>query len=726
MEHPGTFLDGKQRAGGTLLLVLGFGVAGLLMAHHPMFFSKFQRIQTDLKDSRLNHYILEHGYLWLRGAPGHTAFWNMPFFHPVPNTAAYSDILLSVGPVYWLWRFGGATPELAFGWWMISVSLLNYAAGILLFRKGLQLDWLPTSAAAFLVAFGAPRLNQIEHQQLLPCFYLLLASYALAWLFSNLFAPWWQRGTYWLLAVTGSVLQLYNGFYLAWFFMAGLGFAAVAGLLLRSSRGIMLDLVKRDRWAILGACGVGLIVLAPLVQHYLPVARQVALHQYLPMYRALTPYPLSWLNLGENHWLWGWTLHREPFRSIGFPPEQWLGIGLLTSMACAAGLYLGRQQPICRVAAAVAIAMALATTRLPSKMLTLLASAVCFFSMAGLYHESDCSGDRSLGLVFLIALLSIIPFPNPYLLALGVMGMVLCTLEIIRTRGELEFQVLPGIALLALCVRFFSIEVLFTGILLAAPLAAVAAYYRRGLREEVVLGFLILVSFFPAVITLLDQPKVLAGVLVAAPISLAATAPRRFRPPCRLMLRALLVCVPLVFIYHSDDCLWLMIYDKLPGGVGIRAVGRIVLILLIPAALGLAVLVQWLVRRRRYIAAAIVCVTCTLEQGVTTKSFDAAASRRTIAHLAQQVDPSRPAFYYHPCPDPDFFRTQLDAMWASLATGVPTINGYSGYFPPDWSGFFTGGFDKLIEPREVLDNWERGRQLSRDQVQWIGSERRCP
>src|SRR5271165_6893037 len=94
MERSRTYFVVRLRPLGTLLLVLGFGLAGLAMSHHPMLFSGFGRIQTDLRDSRLNHYILEHGYLWLRGVPGHTPFWNMPFFHPVLNTAAHTDILL--------------------------------------------------------------------------------------------------------------------------------------------------------------------------------------------------------------------------------------------------------------------------------------------------------------------------------------------------------------------------------------------------------------------------------------------------------------------------------------------------------------------------------------------------------------------------------------------------------------------------------------------------------
>ena len=48
---------------------------------------------------------------------------------PAANTAAYSDILLSVGPVYWLWRAAGASPDLAFAFWMIAMSALNYGVG---------------------------------------------------------------------------------------------------------------------------------------------------------------------------------------------------------------------------------------------------------------------------------------------------------------------------------------------------------------------------------------------------------------------------------------------------------------------------------------------------------------------------------------------------------------------------------------------------------------------
>ena len=83
---------------------MAIGILGVVMAHYPMIFSRFQRIQGGLADTRLIHYLLEHGYRWVRREPTHLEFWNPPFFFPIKNVAAYSDVLLTVGPIYWLAR----------------------------------------------------------------------------------------------------------------------------------------------------------------------------------------------------------------------------------------------------------------------------------------------------------------------------------------------------------------------------------------------------------------------------------------------------------------------------------------------------------------------------------------------------------------------------------------------------------------------------------------------
>jgi len=704
-------------------LALGIGVLGVGMAHHPMISSGFRWIQTDLRDSRLIHYLLEHGYLWVRREPLHRDFWSPPFFYPAANAAAYSDLLLSVGPVYWLWRVVGASPDLSFGLWMVSMSALNYASGLLLFGRGLGFGLPASAAGASLVAFGAPRVNQMGHQQLLPCFYVLLAVYALSRLAGDRSLGRRARAGYWLLAVACGVAQLYSGVYLGWFLALGLGASAVAALVLRPCRRVMLAMVWRDLWAIVAAGAIGVLLLQPFVSHYLRAAREMK-GQYLPTLRALHPVVWSWLDLGDGNWLWGWTMGRGPFRVLTFPHEHHLGIGFLTPLVCAGGFYLSRERPICRLAALVAFILWLGTTFLPGDVFAMLAAGVSYYCAAGLFHESDHPGSRVIGLAAVLGLLLLLRFPNPYVEVLGLTTIILLLLEIHRLRGRPQGWIVPGLALTALSLRSFPLPAIPIGVMLAAPIAGLLAYYNRSRLWEIGLGSLAFLVLFLLVITFLDRWGVLIGVLVAAPMSLAASAPTRLRPPAWLLVRALLIAVPFLTLFYARDSLWLSYSGMIPGAVAIRAVGRIVLILLIPAALGLASLVESLDRRGWAVAGWIVALVCLAEQGVTTETFDAAANRATILDIVRRIDRGRVAFYYHPCDDQPFYRYHLDAMWASLAGGVPTINGYSGYAPHDWVPFFIVDMDSELEVEVVLTEWERVRGLSPDRIQWIGAD--CP
>jgi len=690
------------------------------MAHHPTLFSGFRRIQTDLRDTRLNHYLLEHGYLWVCRIPEHRSFWNLPIFYPVSNTAAYSDILLGVGPVYWLWRAGGASPDLAFAGWMISISALNYAAALALFRKCLGFAWLPSASAAFVVAFGAPRVNQMSHQQLLPCFFVLMTLSALARLFRGNPQRLRERGVLWLLAVLGGVLQFYSGFYLAWFLMLGIGLAVAVAILMPPCRAAFLEVVQRDLWIILTAALVGVLLLLPLLNHYRPVARYRASHQYLSIYYAFNPRLSSWLHVGGSHWLWGWTAGREPFRSLSFPPEHWLGFGYITPLACAAGLFFCRGRPICRLAAVVTLSMWLATTFLPGRAIALVATAVACYCLACLLREFNGPREQALELASVLATLALIPFPNLYLKILAYSTMMLCSVELVRMRGRPECQVVPGITLGLFCLMLFPLDVLLIGVGLAAPAAALIGYYWARRRWDIALGAVSIVVFFTAVITLVDNPDLTLGAMVAPFSALLVGAPRRLRPPPWLLVRALIVAIVLVVWFYDHDSLWVGLFNKIPGGIGIRAAGRIVLFLLIPAALGLAAIVQFLEQKQWILAAWIVVLVCMLEQGVTTASFDAAENRATIARVAQQVVPGREAFYYRPRHNRGWYAYNLDAMWASLATGVPTINGYSGYNPPGWDGFFEVDARTTLDPRDVLAEWERTHGLAPERIQRIG------
>jgi formylglycine-generating enzyme required for sulfatase activity len=439
------------------------------------------------------------------------------------------------------------------------------------------------------------------------------------------------------------------------------------------------------------------------------------------MRQALHPHFWSWWDMGPGSWLWGWTMGRGPFQGVPSTAEHHLGIGFLTPLVCAAGLSLGRDRPVCRLAALMLLILWFTTTFLPGDQVALLAAGASFCAVGGLFYERDDPRSRAIGLAFVVGLLLLIRLPNPYLLVLGLTVMVLCVLELHRLRGDFRAQVVPGLALAALGLKWLPLPVLWNGVILIVPAAGLLAYYFRSRWWDIGVGALAVLLLFAALITWFNKPLVLAGVLVAAPLSLAWGASRSFRPPAWLLLRTLIIALPLVALFFDRSSLWLDFFWKVPGGIAIRAIGRVVLIMLIPLALGLATLVQRLDQRRWVVAGGILTLLCLVEQGVTTESFDAATNRATVEKIARQVDRDRAAFYYHPPNHQTFYH--LDAMWASLASRVPTINGYSGYAPREWEGFIATEGELGMDAGEVLRDWEQAERLAPERVQWIGRER---
>ena len=69
-------------------------------------------------------------------------------------------------------------PDTAFQLWLIVLATLNYVAGLLVLRRGVRLSWVAATLGAAIFAFGSPRLQQLNHPQLLAGFYTLLVLYA--------------------------------------------------------------------------------------------------------------------------------------------------------------------------------------------------------------------------------------------------------------------------------------------------------------------------------------------------------------------------------------------------------------------------------------------------------------------------------------------------------------------------------------------------------------------
>ncbi|HEY8795639.1 MAG TPA: hypothetical protein VIM15_11905, partial [Gemmatimonadaceae bacterium] len=212
---------------------IGAWIVGMLLQFHPILLSGLSRMQSDWGDTRLNNYILEHGYRWLTGVPGHERFWSPPVFFPAPNTAAYSDVLLGVAPFYWPWRLVGFQPDTAFQLWLLTIGTLNFLSALLLFSRGFRCRPVASAIGAMLLSFAAVRTAQVMHAQLIAHFYLAIAILALLEIFEP--EPELRAGvtvveprTPWVLVLTlACVGQIYSSFYYSWYLCFALLIAAI-------------------------------------------------------------------------------------------------------------------------------------------------------------------------------------------------------------------------------------------------------------------------------------------------------------------------------------------------------------------------------------------------------------------------------------------------------------------------------------------------------------------
>ncbi len=416
-----------------VLLPIAVGAIGLMMAHHPMILSGLTTIQTDLGDSRLINYILEHSYLWVTRDAGHRAFWSPPFFFPASNIGAYSDVLLTVAPIYWGFRALGAAPDSAFQGWMLAVSAMNFGSAYLLFRRGVGFPAAAAAAGAFLMAFGAPRINQLGHQQLVPVIYCAATLFAVIRIFSRPGPSRSMRWVWWQLVALGLAAQLYAGFYNGWFLALGLGLSGAWAVALPKLRGPFLRAVWRDALPITAACAVGAASLGPFLTHYLAAARELGARDPTGVRWSILQ-PWSWLDVGPYHWLWGRSAGLALFRELPMEVEHRVGLGLVTPAVCIAGWLIGRNRPLVRIASLVALALALLATYLPTLWIADLGVAIAMVIATRFFHDRSRPMPAMIVLGALIFLATFERFPSGRVVSLILFTMALCLTEAFRVR----------------------------------------------------------------------------------------------------------------------------------------------------------------------------------------------------------------------------------------------------------------------------------------------------
>lgn len=340
--------------------------AGLAITLHVPLRSSLTQMHADPGDARHLNYVLEHAWLWATGDANHADLWSPPFFFPAKETGAYSEMLLGVVPFYAPFRAAGFSPEISLQLWTFLVLLLDFAASYLLLRRGFRFEVEGSTAGAYLFSFASLRARRLGHQHLLPHFFTALA---LLGLVEALRPPregeadHRRRGI--VLFVGGMVAQLYAGFYLLWFFVAGLAVALGFALANREHRAVLAANLVRFRFLWLGSIGVGAALSWPLVRVHLAAAQTVGYRGFDDV-RPFLPPIKAWLDPGPWSWFYGsWMGRWETFRLQPLEWEKQLFLGFVTTALVVWGLRLSWHRTSVRAIVLPGLVLAVLATSWP-------------------------------------------------------------------------------------------------------------------------------------------------------------------------------------------------------------------------------------------------------------------------------------------------------------------------------------------------------------------------
>jgi hypothetical protein len=240
----------------------------------------------DVIDNRLNNFVLEHGYRWLRG--DEPSFWDAPSFYPRANVTALSDAHVGMLPCYAALRAVGASPEGAFQGHFVAATVLNFVAAAWALRR-IGFGPAGVAAGAYLFAFSLPVVAQTQHTQLLPRFFAPVAV-VFAWEFLR------DRRTAKFAAAAAAVAgQVYVSVYLGYFLalVLGAGFlAAVVRFPLAVARTWAAPAGWRAWLAWAAVPVVAAAAVAPLVERHRRASAGGTAAEHI---RAGAPLPASWL-----------------------------------------------------------------------------------------------------------------------------------------------------------------------------------------------------------------------------------------------------------------------------------------------------------------------------------------------------------------------------------------------------------------------------------------------
>jgi hypothetical protein len=197
----------------------------------------------------------------------------------------------------------------------------------------------------------------------------------------------------------------------------------------------------------------------------------------------------------------------------------------------------------------------------------------------------------------------------------------------------------------------------------------------------------------------------------------------RRRPAVQLMVLAICFLFLVTLRMPGDWSLWAAVRELMPGARALRAVGRVGLMAVFPAALGLGLAIDRMRVRRHWVWAVVLFAVVATEQFHLPLSFDKEATEKRVARLAGSVPPDAEAFLLVLTVKGRRYNPHNDAAWVALASGIPTVNGRYGNHPRGWPLREVDGTSPQLRARirQDLRMWIELHDLDGDRIAWVSA-----
>ncbi|MGC2776673.1 MAG: hypothetical protein WA418_13690, partial [Bradyrhizobium sp.] len=289
----------------------GFAVwaaAAAVFFRHPLI-SSFATVLGDQFDGRMNLYLHEHLF---RALQGKAQFLSPGIFYPQPHVLGFSDGFLLDTIPYSLVRLTGIDAFLAFQLVTIALSLVCFAASLVVGVRYLKLRPALAIAAAVLVTFpNNLYLKAGGHLQFFALYYIPPIVLLALWGLED-FPRVTMRALVRIAAAALLFALLFaTAYYVAWLFALTLLIAACAAAILLRRDVVAFTRAHRKPIAIMlavagAAFAVGLVPFALIYGPVLPIVSGRSFWEY----RLYAPLPKDMINVGTGNLVWGWLMER--------------------------------------------------------------------------------------------------------------------------------------------------------------------------------------------------------------------------------------------------------------------------------------------------------------------------------------------------------------------------------------------------------------------------------